>query len=81
MWSSKGKNYKKRSVYPSKIKRDKNERSHRTWKEKIKYDVINSDEELNCVENFPIYQQLYESRILLKGWNRPLKCTIADNQI
>lgn len=37
----------------------KDERSHRTWKEKIKYDVINSDGELNWVENLPIYQQLY----------------------
>ena len=37
----------------------KDERSHRTWKEKIKYDVVNSDGELNWVENLPIYQQLY----------------------
>ena len=35
------------------------EHSHRTWKEKIKYDVINGDGELNWVENLPIYQQLY----------------------
>ena len=37
----------------------KYEHSHRTWKEKIKYDVINSDGELNWVENLPIYLQLY----------------------
>ena len=37
----------------------KDERSHRTWKEKITYDVISSDGELNWVENLPIYQQLY----------------------
>lgn len=37
----------------------KDERSHRTWKEKIKFDVINSDGELNWVENLPNYQQLY----------------------
>ena len=37
----------------------RDERSHRTWKEKIKYDVINSDGEMNWVENLPIYQQLY----------------------
>ena len=37
----------------------KDEHSHRTWKEKIKYDVINGDGELNWVENLPIYQQLY----------------------
>ena len=30
-----------------------------TWKEKIKYDIINGDEELNWIENLPIYQQLY----------------------
>lgn len=34
----------------------KEERSHRTWKEKIKYDVINSDGELNWEENLMIYQ-------------------------
>ena len=33
----------------------KDEPSHRTRKEKIKYDVINSDGELNWVENLPIY--------------------------
>lgn len=37
----------------------KDERSHRTWKEKIKFDVVNCDEELNWVENLPIYQLLY----------------------
>ena len=37
----------------------KDERSHDTWKEKIKYDVISNDEELNWGENLPIYQQLY----------------------
>jgi len=32
----------------------KDERSHDTWKEKIKYDVISNDEELNWGENLPI---------------------------
>lgn len=43
----------------NKLTQGKDERSHRTWKEKMKYDVINSDGELNWVENLPIYQQLY----------------------
>ncbi len=37
----------------------KDERSHRTWKEKIKFDIINCDNDLNWVENLPEYQKLY----------------------
>ena len=52
----------------------KDERSHRTWKEKIKYDVINSDGELNWVENLPIYQQLYnESPYSSLGMQSPFE--------
>lgn len=36
----------------------KDERSHRTWKEKVKFDIVNSDE-LNWVEYLPEYQKLY----------------------
>jgi transposase InsO family protein len=37
----------------------KDERSHRTWKEKIKFDIINCENDLNWVENLPEYQKLY----------------------
>ena len=36
----------------------KDERSHRTWKEKVKFDIVNSDE-LNWVEYLTEYQKLY----------------------
>ena len=36
----------------------KEERSHRTWKEKIKYDILNCDGQYNWVECLPNYQQL-----------------------
>ena len=36
----------------------KDERSHRTWKEKVKFNIVNSDE-LNWVEYLPEYQKLY----------------------
>ena len=37
----------------------KDERSHRTWKEKIKFDIVNCENDLNWVENLPEYQTLY----------------------
>lgn len=39
----------------------KDERSHRTWKEKIKFDLINNNNngDLNWVEYLQQYQQLY----------------------
>ena len=38
----------------------KDERSHRTWKEKVKFDIVsNSADELNWVEYLPEYQKLY----------------------
>ena len=37
----------------------KDERSHRTWKEKIKFDIINCENDLNWVEYLPEYQKLY----------------------
>ena len=38
----------------------KDKRSHRTWKEKIKFDLINNNNgDLNWVENLQQYQQLY----------------------
>ena len=37
----------------------KDERFHRILKENVKYDIINSNKELNWVENLPTYQQLY----------------------
>jgi len=38
----------------------KDERSHRTWKEKMKFDMLNScNGDLNWVEYLPMYQQLY----------------------
>ena len=38
----------------------KDERSHRTWKEKIKFDLINNNNgDLNWVEHLQQYQQLY----------------------
>ena len=36
----------------------KDERSHRTWKEKLKFDIVNGDD-LNWVEYLPEYQKLY----------------------
>ena len=39
--------------------RGKDERSHRTWKEKIKFDLINNNGDLNWVEYLQQYQQLY----------------------
>ena len=36
----------------------KNERSHRTWKEKLRFDIVNTDE-LNWLEYLPKYQKLY----------------------
>ena len=37
----------------------KDEQSHRTWKEKIKFDIINCENDLNWVENLLEYQKLY----------------------
>lgn len=37
----------------------KDERSHRTWKEKIKFDIVNCEHDLNWVEYLPEYQKLY----------------------
>lgn len=37
----------------------KDERSHRTWKEKIKFDLLNCEKEFNWVESLAVYQQLY----------------------
>lgn len=37
----------------------KDERSHRTWKEKIKFDMINCENDVNWVENLPEYQKIY----------------------
>ena len=51
----------------------KDERSHRTWKEKIKYDAINGDGELNWAENLPNYQQLYESPHSSLGMQSPFE--------
>lgn len=38
----------------------KDERSHRTWKEKVKFDILNGHhDDLNWVEYLPEYQKLY----------------------
>ena len=37
---------------------EKDERSHRTWKEKVKFDIVNGDD-FNLVEYLPKYQKLY----------------------
>lgn len=37
----------------------KDERSHRTWKENIKFDILNGDGDLNWAEYVQQYQQLY----------------------
>ena len=49
----------KSSAYSPQTK-GKDERSHRTWKEKIKFDLINDNNgDLNWVEYLQQYQQLY----------------------
>ena len=37
----------------------KDERSHRTWKEKIEFDMINCENDVNWVENLPECQKIY----------------------
>ena len=39
----------------------KDKRSHRTWKEKLRYDMMEriTHEGMNCVENLPLYQKIY----------------------
>jgi len=57
----------------------KDERSHRTWKEKLKFDVINGH--LNWVDSFPVYQQLYnESPHRSLGMATPLRYILAGSQ-
>ena len=51
----------------------KDERSHRTWTEKVKFDIVNSDE-LNQVGYLPEYQKLYnESPHSLLGFLTPFE--------
>ena len=40
----------------------KDKRSHRTWKEKLRYDTMEriTHEGMNCVENLPLYQKIYD---------------------
>ena len=59
----------------------KDERSHRTWKEKIKFDLINNNNgDLNWVEYLQQYQQLYKesphrSLGFLSPFEGSLSCT------
>ena len=60
----------------------KDERSHRTWKEKLRFDLINNGGDLNWVEYLQHYQQLYNESpppfpIVLSGTSVHLKCTLV----
>ena len=72
----------KSSAYSLQTK-GKDERSHRTWKEKIKFDLINDNNgDLNWVEYLQQYQQLYNEsphRSLRQLFH--LKCTSVESPI
>ena len=39
---------------------ENDKRSHRTWNEKTRFDLLNCDKELNWLESPAVYQQLYD---------------------
>ena len=47
------------SVYSPQTQ-ENDERSHRTWNEKTRFDLLNCDKELNWLESPAVYQQLYD---------------------